>query len=82
MADTPGRSDGPSRIIVPFPAAAEAIPVATHCRSTVLMAAVQTLREHGWMEAYQRKVLPQVLDAIQNAAVGSWLSMDVATAHY
>ena len=69
-------------IIVSFPAPADSIPVATHCRSTVLMAAVQTLREHGWMEAYQRSAAPQVLETIQNAAVGSWIPMEVATAHY
>ncbi len=67
---------------MPFPGPAHAIPVATQCRSTVLMASMQTLREHGWMDAYQKKAAPQVLDAIRNAAVGSWLSMEIATAHY
>ncbi len=67
---------------MPFPAPADAIPVATHVRSTVLVAGVQALREHGWRADYDRAVDPQVLQTIQTAAVGSWLPLEIAVGHY
>jgi hypothetical protein len=43
---------------------------------------MQTLREHGWMEAYERAAEPRMLETIQTAAVGSWLPIEVAASHY
>jgi len=70
------------RIIVPFPTAEDAIPVATQCRSSVLMASIQAIEQHGWMDAYKRAVDPAVLASIQTALVGSWLPIETAAAHY
>ena len=70
------------RVVVPFPEPVGEIPAATKCRSTVLLASLQALREHGCFEAYRRAAQPDVLDAIQSSGVGSWLPIDVARAHY
>lgn len=67
---------------MPFPEPMAGIPPATQCRSTLLLASLQALREHGWFEAYQRAVAAPVLEAIQGSGVGSWVPIDVARAHY
>lgn len=70
------------QILVPFPEPVDAIPVATKIRSTVLMASIQALRQHGWFDAYQAAVPREVLDAIQTSVAGAWLPMELAVAHY
>jgi hypothetical protein len=70
------------RVLVPFPMPEETIPTATKIRSTVLMASIQALEHHGWMDAYKRAVRPDVLESIQTAVVGSWMPMELAAAHY
>jgi hypothetical protein len=83
MRKTRTRAGGPGRIVVPFPAPVAEIPTATQIRSTVLMASLQALGEHGWIDEYKRAIAPEVLATIQTSAVGgAWLPIDIGAAHY
>lgn len=70
------------RTVVPFPVLEDAVPTATEIRSTVRMASVQALRDHDWLDAYERAAPPKLLETIQTAVVGSWLPLEIADAHY
>jgi hypothetical protein len=75
-------ADERERIVVPFPEPRHAIKLATHCRSTVLLASLHALMQNGWFEGYKSAVAPEVLEAIQGAVAGAWLPMHIAAAHY
>ena len=70
------------RAFLPFPTSREAVPPATHFRSTWLVATHQLLRDRGLYEAYVARLPEQHCEAITHSIAGTWLPIDVAVAHY
>ncbi len=56
--------------------------MATHFRSTWLVATLQLLREHGLYDAYFRELPVEHREPIAHSIAGLWLPIDVALAHY
>jgi hypothetical protein len=68
-------------ILLPFAAPPELIPRATLFRSTMVVASLEALREHGYYERYQG-LLRACRDEILAVVGGTWLPMNIARAHY
>ena len=67
--------------VLPFAAPPETIPMATEFRSTLIVASLQSLREHGHYERYGH-ILQTRRDEILSCVGGTWLPMAIARAHY
>jgi hypothetical protein len=70
------------QVIVPYPATLVAEPVATLCRSTLLVTSQTALKQHGYYEAYARALAPKDAAAIASSAAGMWLPIEVGLEHY
>jgi hypothetical protein len=70
------------RAFLPFPTSRDRVPVATHFRSTWLVATLQLLRERGLYETYFTHLPPEHRDPIAHSVAAMWLPIDVAMAHY
>lgn len=55
---------------------------ATHARSTLLMASIESVRKRGLFDEYERALDPQHKPALLGAIAGTWLDLEVAHAHY
>jgi hypothetical protein len=69
-------------VILPYPSTLEAHPVATLCRSTLLITSLQAIKRHGYYDRYTQALPPRQLDTILSSAAGVWLPIDVGVAHY
>ena len=69
-------------ILVPFPSTLSREPAATHCRGTLVVASLQTLKRRGHYERYVQFVPPEHLTTIASTVAGMWLPIDVGMAHY
>jgi hypothetical protein len=70
-------------ILVPFASTLAEAPDATHCRSTLLLASIGRLRQHGLYDRYASVMPREHLAAIQSATgAGEWLPIGVGVAHY
>jgi hypothetical protein len=67
--------------ILPFGAPLERIRRATQLRSTLVVASLQSLREHGHYERYDG-LLQERREEILSCVGGGWLPMAVARVHY
>lgn len=68
--------------LVALPQGYRAAPMATGCRSTLLVASLGTLERRGYRQAYERHIHPSHLQTITSAVAGVWLPMDLGLAHY
>ncbi len=69
-------------VLVPYPTTLGREPTATHCRSTLLVASIKTLKAHGYYEKYVRALKPTHLEMIASTAAGMWVPIEVGIAHY
>ena len=69
-------------ILVPFPDTLAALPDATHCRGTLLLASTRALKRHGHYERYQRLLAPEHFATILSSPAGTWLPIELGIAHY
>jgi hypothetical protein len=69
-------------ILLPFPAPAESLGVATEVRSTLIASSMESLRRRGVYDRYTKLLPPTHLDAILMSVAGQWLPMEVGFAHY
>lgn len=67
---------------LPFPTSREAVPRATHFRSTWLVATLQLLRDRGLYDAYLGHLAPEHRDAVAGSIAAVWLPIEVALGHY
>jgi len=67
--------------VVALRAPRDKIPMATEVRSTWIASSVMSLKEHGYYDAYVKKLPARYLEQVQSMA-GGWLPVDVAIAHY
>jgi hypothetical protein len=67
--------------VLPFAAPPEQIQNATEFRSTLIVASLQSLREHGHYDRYDGALRAR-RDEILSCVGGAWLPMAVARAHY
>lgn len=51
-------------------------------RSTLICASIQSLRQRGMYEAYQRELTPEQREEVQALTAGLWLPVDRAVWHY
>lgn len=72
----------PEREVLPFATPRDAVPVATHFRSTWLVATMQLLRERGRYDAYVARLPPEHREPIAQSIAAVWLPIEVAVAHY
>jgi len=66
-------------VVLPLPA--RVAPV-RHARSTLIIASIQTVRNRGLFDEYERALEPEHKDALLNAIAGTWIPLEVALAHY
>jgi hypothetical protein len=71
-----------TQTLVPLPESYRGAPMATGCRSTLLVASLGSLERRGHRRAYERNIDPSHLEAITSAVAGVWLPMDLGLAHY
>jgi hypothetical protein len=76
------RREAVDEVFLPFPGPVEALPPVTHCKSTLLVASVRTLREQGYFERYHELLDPAFRDAVLSTVAGVWLPIEAAVAHY
>lgn len=70
-------------IVLPFPGGALGqVPPATEFRSTWLSSSLRSLRHRGLSDAYFAALPRDYRAIVQGTVVGTWLSIDVAMAHY
>jgi hypothetical protein len=69
-------------ILLPFPAPAESLGVATEVRSTLIASSMESLRRRGVYDRYTKLLPPTHRDAILMSVAGQWLPMEVGFAHY
>jgi hypothetical protein len=69
-------------VLVPYPASLGEEPNATHCRSTLLVASMQTLRRHGHYDRYATFLPPDHLHSVAAAGAGLWLPIERGIVHY
>jgi len=67
---------------VPYPPTLTTAPVATHCRSTLLVTSQTALKRHSRYEAYAGTLASKHAEAIKSSAAGMWLPIEVGLAHY
>jgi hypothetical protein len=53
-----------------------------HARSTLIIASIQTLRNRGLFEEYDRTVPPEHRETLLGAIAGTWIPLVAALAHY
>jgi hypothetical protein len=70
------------RVFLPFPTSRDHVPVATHFRSTWLVATLQLLRERGLYAGYFAHLPPEHRERIAGSVAAIWLPIEVALAHY
>jgi hypothetical protein len=68
-----------AEIIIALP---EAVTPATHVRSTLIQSSLRQLKASGHFEAYERRLPEDKRAEILDTLAPTWLSMDVAIAHY
>jgi hypothetical protein len=51
-------------------------------RSTLIMAGIQSLREHGLFQRYSETLSSDVRERIAGLAAGIWVPVEIAVAHY
>jgi hypothetical protein len=73
---------GNAEVFLPFPGPVDALPIVSHCKSTLLVASVRTLREQGHFERYSALLDPAFHEAVLSTIAGVWLPIDAAIAHY
>jgi len=69
-------------VLVPFPRTLSAVPEATHCRGTLLLASRRALQAHGHFDAYRARLAPDDELAIASSVAGTWLPIELGVAHY
>jgi hypothetical protein len=69
---------GREEVILPYPSN----PVATRFRSTWLTTSLKSLRQRNLLDRYLGLLPRRHHDAVIHSAVGDWLSIEVAMAHY
>lgn len=57
-------------------------PVVTQVRGALITASIESLREGGYFDAYQRALPTAVRDEVVNTLAMSWVSIDRALDHY
>jgi hypothetical protein len=75
-------TDPTDAILVPYPDTLAALPMATHCRGTLLVASTRALKRHGHYERYQRHLTAEHFETIVSSAASTWLPIEVGIAHY
>jgi hypothetical protein len=81
-AKRPTESFDDSDVVCPFSAPRDEVPLATHVRSTVLLASQKGLRERGLFDAYLREVPAAQRDTLLSVTAGHWLPVELAITHY
>jgi hypothetical protein len=66
-------------VLLAFP---ESIRPIAHVRSTLLLGAIDSLRDAGHGDAYFAALSPSLREAIATMVAGMWIPIDVAHAHY
>src|SRR6478672_3851464 len=72
-------STSAEEVIFALPAS---VPPLTAVRSTLLLAAQESLREAGLFDAYLSHLPPPSRDAAQTVMAGGWIPVSVALDHY
>jgi hypothetical protein len=68
--------------IIPFAVPRAVVPQVTEFRSAWLHSSLRSLRSHGLFERYLAFLPPKLHDAVSGSAIGVWLPVDIAVAHY
>ncbi|WP_236520136.1 hypothetical protein [Sandaracinus amylolyticus] len=68
--------------IVPLLPSRDAIPLATHVRGALIAPSLQLVRSFYLEPEYFAALPPELHDRLRALTASSWLTMDVATAHY
>jgi len=55
---------------------------ASHTRSTLITTSMQTIRNRGRFEDYEKGLSPEVKETLLSVVAGVWLPIELATAHY
>jgi hypothetical protein len=74
---TPGEE-----LLLPFPAPAESLGLATEVRSTLIASSIESLRRRAAYDRYCTLLSPTHKEAILTAVAGQWLPMAAGLAHY
>jgi hypothetical protein len=69
-------------IIVPFPAPADSLGLATEVRSTLIASSIESLRRRGAYDRYAKLLAAPHRDTILMSVAGQWLPMSAGIAHY
>lgn len=69
-------------ILLPFPAPAASLGVATEVRSTLIASSIESLRRRGVYDRYTKLLVPSHKDTILMSVAGQWLPMSAGIAHY
>lgn len=69
-------------VLVPFDVAPERVRPATHVRSTLLCASLQSLRTRGFGDAYFQALVPSRRDEMLSLLPGHWVEVALGTDHY
>jgi hypothetical protein len=69
-------------IIVPFPAPADSLGLATEVRSTLIASSIESLRRRGAYDRYTKLLAPPHRDTLLMSVAGQWLPMSAGIAHY
>jgi hypothetical protein len=71
----------PEEIYVPFEHPGKA-PMATAVRSTLIVSSIQTLRSHGFFDAYVARIEPAQREELLSLIAGTWIPIELGHAHY
>jgi hypothetical protein len=71
-----------SEVVKEYPVAGERVRPAEHIRSTIILAAVNALKERGRFEAWSAALDPVSREALTNVIAGSWVPVEIAMVHY
>jgi hypothetical protein len=76
------RTEVEAEVFLPFPGPVDALPPVTHCKSTLLVSSVRTLREQGYFDRYSTLLDPAFNEAVLSTVAGVWLPIEAGMAHY
>jgi hypothetical protein len=68
--------------VVPLTEPLTSLTVVTHVRSTLLVSSIGTIKEAGFLERYNERLLPEIRKEMSALLAGAWARVELAEAHY
>jgi hypothetical protein len=71
-----------AEVVKEYPPPGERVRPVEHLRSTIILAAMNALRERGRFEAWSAALDPESREALTGVIAGTWVPVPLAMAHY